>query len=414
MPNIYTVSYHPVTNNEATIFLPASKSISNRLLIIKALSGYLDNLHNLSEADDTLTLLEIIKNVNRPEHNAKLGGTTFRFLLAYLALLRNEFILTAEGEMLNRPINELVEVLNTLGADIEYINDIGKPPVRIKRGNMHGGKITVDASKSSQFVSAVMLISPYLQGGVTIVLKGKTVSQPYIEMTANLMREFGADVNINFPEITIKEGKYTNKTYFVENDWSAASYIYQSFLFSGKPEKIKIPYLYKNSIQGDAITSKIYTQFGIDTTYLDDAIILIKQKKLIRTNKFTYNFNNNPDLAQTLAVTCSLLKIPSELQGLQTLLHKETNRINALQLELKKLNVQSYYNKSTHTLTLEPEKLTPPKTAFLTYNDHRMAMAFSAVAQIFRQIKMENPDVVTKSFPSFWKEIEKFGVILER
>ena len=412
MTDIHTVSYHPVTEKEITVLLPASKSISNRLLIIKALSGYLENIHNLSEAQDTETLLEILKNVNQKEHNAKLGGTTFRFLLAYLALLRNDFILTAEGEMQNRPIKELVDALNSLGAEIEYIKEEGKPPVHIKRGNMHGGTISIDATKSSQFVSALMLIAPYLQGGLTIRLQGEPVSKPYIEMTAKLMREFGVDIAVNYPEIVVKEGKYANKTYFVENDWSAASYIYQSFLFSQNLQKVKIPYLYKNSIQGDVEVYNIYSNFGIQTTFLDDAVILTKEEKKELPSKFTYTFFNNPDLAQTLAVTCSLLKIPAELEGLQTLLHKETNRIAALQNELKKLNVDAQFDQTNNRLVIHPENLAKPQSAISTYNDHRMAMAFSSAAQIFGQIEMENPMVVNKSFPHFWEEMKKFGISL--
>ena len=412
MPDIHRITYHPVKEKEIIVDLPASKSISNRLLIIKALSGYLDNIHNLSNAEDTETLFEIIKNVNRREHNAKLGGTTFRFLLAYLALLRNDFRLTAEGKMLERPVNELVDALNSLGADINYLNENGKPPLLIKRGNMHGGTIRIGGSTSSQFISALMLIAPYLQGGLTILLQGNIVSKPYIEMTAKLMREFGAEVSVNFPEINVKEGKYTNKTYFVENDWSAASYFYQSFLFSPEPEKVKIPYLYKNSLQGDVAVSEIYQSFGILTTFLDDTIILTKKKNTAYPTHFDYDFTNNPDLAQTLAVTCALLKIPATLSGLQTLKHKETDRITALQNELKKLNVITSFDGSG-TLIVDPTQLSEPQLAINTYNDHRMAMAFTAVAQVFDSMEMENPQVVKKSFPHFWEEIRKFGVVVD-
>jgi 3-phosphoshikimate 1-carboxyvinyltransferase len=403
------ITYTPVKQKTVTVHLPASKSISNRLLIIKALSGYLENIHNLSTADDTQTLLEILQKVNRKEHNARLGGTTFRFLLAYLALLRNEFILTAEGKLLERPVKKLVDGLNKLGADIAFLHPNNQPPLLIRRGNMRGGKITIDASQSSQFVSALMLIAPYLQGGLHIDLQGEIVSKPYVEMTAQLMREFGAEVTVRFPGITIQEGRYARKTYFVENDWSAASYFYQFFLFSEKLQQLKLPYLYATSLQGDREISTIYAQLGIQTVFHDDAVVLQKQANYALPDFFVYDFSACPDLAQTLAVTCALLKIPAKLTGLQTLPLKETNRLQALQQELAKIGVAAV-QENNQTLLLNPENLHAPTDVINTYDDHRMAMAFSVLAMVFKRVQMETPAVVSKSFPLFWEEARKLGV----
>ncbi len=411
MSEVSSITYTPPKSRSVTIELPASKSISNRLLIIKTLSGYLDNIRNVSKSGDTQTLLEILQHVNRAEHNAGLGGTTFRFLLAYLSLLRNDFTLTAEGKMLERPVKELVDVLNRLGADIEFLHQNEKPPLRIHKCNMHGGKVTIDASQSSQFVSALMLIAPYLQGGLHIYLQGEIVSKPYIEMTANLMREFGIDVTIEFPDITITEGKYANKSYFVENDWSAASYFYQFFLFSDHLRQLKIPFLYRQSLQGDHIVSDIYKNFGIETTFNNDHILLHKKPQHSLPEYFSFDFSDCPDLAQTVAVTCALLKIPAQLTGLQTLPHKETNRIKALQQELAKMGVTTS-TQSNRTLHINPDNLHHPNQAIVTYNDHRMAMAFSVAAMVFKSIKMENPAVVSKSFPHFWEEAQKVGLAI--
>jgi len=405
---IYTVQ--PPASVHAKIRLPASKSISNRILILKALSKSNQPIENLSESDDTQVLMKALLSLQSGNTAFDVGaaGTSMRFLTAYLA--QNEGIGTITGteRMKNRPIKILADSLNEIGGRVEYMEKEGFPPLRIFGGKLTGGTIRLDGGVSSQYLSALMMIAPATLQGLDIRLEGTVISRPYIEMTARLMQMFGVRVFWTGRHIRIDPQVYQPIPFTVENDWSAASYWYEIAALAGNSADIELTGLEQNSLQGDAEVAKIFESI-VSTDYDDfSSSTYIRKESIIPRMSMNHDFTNEPDLAQTLAVTCCLSDIPFHFTGLQSLRIKETDRISALQTELKKLGCAVKTSEAAMTWT--GERCEPEKDPIITtYKDHRMAMAFAPACLKTGKIRISDPGVVSKSYPGFWKDLETAG-----
>jgi len=384
------------------IDLPASKSISNRALILDALSYSPYDIENLSDCDDTKVLVNALDS-NDTTFDVGAAGTSMRFLTAFLSKTVGEWIITGSERMKQRPIKLLVDSLNNLGANIEYIEKEGFPPLRIFGSALTGGKIHLSGNVSSQYLSALMMIGPFMQKGLKIMLEGEVISMPYINMTRQMMLEYGVKVGFEDNVVTIEPQDYQPIPYRVESDWSAASYWYEIMSLVGKGG-VYLGGLSEDSYQGDSIVADMFIDLGVNTAYLSDGILLTPNNKVIE--RLEYDFANQPDLAQTFVVTCCLKEIPFEFSGLQSLKIKETDRIAALINELRKLGYV-LNEPGEGLLAWEDERCEPDeKLSIATYDDHRMAMAFAPVALV-RPVTIENPEVVSKSYPGFWEDFGK-------
>ncbi len=387
------------------INLPASKSISNRALILNALSYSAYDIENLSDSDDT-RVMEAAFESNSSHFDVGAAGTSMRFLTAFLAKTVGEWTITGSERMKNRPIKLLVDALNSLGGKIEYMEKEGFPPLRIFGSALMGGEINLDGGISSQYISALMMIAPFMQNGLKINLEGKVISKPYIRMTQNMMADFGVKVAFHENIIDIQPQTYTPIRYRVESDWSAASYWYE-ILALAEEGKIQLNGLKKESLQGDSHVAEIYKNFGVETEYFDNYVVISKSKEQthkLDADKLEIDFTNVPDLAQTVVVTCCLKEIPFKFSGLQSLKIKETNRVAALINELKKLGYV-LYEPSEGELAWNEERCEPESVpSIATYEDHRMAMAF-APAALLKPIEILHPEVVSKSYPGFWEDM---------
>ena len=406
---------HPSQLINGEITLTASKSISNRVLIIQALYGNDFTIENLAKAEDTRILQELL-NSDETTLDVGLAGTTMRFLTAFLALKKGNFILTGAKRMKQRPIKILVEALKQLGADIEYLEEEGFPPLKIRGGNIAGGRIAINGDVSSQFISALLLIAPKLEKGLILELKGEVISKPYIDMTISIIQRFGAEVNWEGSSIVVKKlnvnAPKTN-TFFVEADWSAASYWYGIAALS-KSANIALYGLEQESLQGDAEVQEIYKQFGVNTEFIENGIRLVKHPDFkIQDSALRLDFSNCPDIAQTVAVTCATLNVGAHFTGLITLRIKETDRIFALQKELTKLGFQiKVKDNDLIILKVLQESAIQNEELVKTYNDHRMAMAFAPLGLI-APVKIEDENVVIKSYPNFWEDLKAVGFELQ-
>ncbi len=399
-------SHIPIIN------LPGSKSISNRLLLIKAIGDLSFKIENISDSDDTTILQKYLLEIKsgKSEIDIHHAGTNMRFLCSYLATLENKsFTLTGSERMKQRPIKDLVDALKQIEADINYIEKEGYPPLKINGKKLIENEITINANVSSQFTTSLLLIAPTFENGLKIKLSGQLVSPSYIKLTIELMRSFEIDVEWKGDEIIITKGKYKtdNLSFYNESDWSAASYFYSAMAL-GKIDQLELHGLNKNSLQPDSIVAKTYEQFGITTEYHENKITLHKTKCNI-TN-FKFDFTDCPDIAQTLAITCLGLRINAELTGLQTLKIKETDRILALKTELEKFGAVVEANNNSLKLNFGSVKNENKEITIQTYNDHRMAMSFAPLQFLFPKIKIENKNVVSKSFLNFWNEASKLNL----
>lgn len=397
------------------IVLNGSKSISNRALIIRALSGTDFPIEYLSTSKDTVTLQKLLAQ-SSGDLDTGHAGTTFRFMTAYLALQDGSQILTGSERMKQRPIGVLVEALRTLGASIDYLEEEGYPPLRINSPQMgQVQNLQISAGTSSQYISALLMIAPCLEQGLELELVGKIVSRPYIEMTLGLMQHFGIAHQWEGQTIKIAPQAYQAKPFKVEADWSAASYYYALAAFAEELD-LQLNGLWENSWQGDAILAEMMTQFGIATTFNDRGIHLRKEGNV--RNTFEWDFIRCPDIAQTLAVVCGGLGISGLFTGLETLSIKETDRIAALKTELAKVNVSfvqlpaRFAQKSDKTYFMVEGTADIKKPVFTTYEDHRMAMAFAPFA-LLGAIEMEHPEVVVKSYPAFWEDLQRLGFLVK-
>ena len=396
---------HPPQSLFTTISLPGSKSISNRALILNALSLSNYEIENLSVCEDTRVISEAFAS-NTNVFDVRGAGTAMRFLTAFLAGVDGEWIVQGSARMHERPILPLVDTLISLGADIEYIDKKGYPPLKIKGRKLKGGEVYLTASVSSQFISALIMIAPTMELGLKLNLEHEVMSKPYIHLTQKMMEEYGIRIKWTDNIITVKPQPYTSVPYYVEPDWSAASYWY-SFVALMPEAEVKLKGLKKNSMQGDANIVNLFSDLGVETVFEEDGIIL--RKKEVKTKKFFHNFINEPDLAQTFTVTCCLMNIHFFFTGLQTLKIKETDRIVALISELKKLG---YVLRETENGILEwdGERCLTDETIIIeTYEDHRMAMSFAPASLKFENMYINHPEVVTKSYPSFWDDLQQGG-----
>ena len=396
---------------DTPISLPASKSICNRVLTIVALSDGVGDVYNVSDCDDTNAIINAITMHQKGEKYINIGaaGTAMRFMTAMLAL-RTKATVTIDGSarMRKRPIKELVDVLCQLGAKIEYAGESDScPPLLIHQAPMRGGTVSINGSISSQYISALMMIAPGLSDGLTINITGGLVSRPYVEMTAAIMRDFGAQVLCTDNQITIKQGDYKSRTYSVENDWSAASYWYE--IRSLIPDvNLRLASLHKNSTQGDSKVAEIFKLFGVETEYTSDGVLLTYNPKSV-AERIDIDLQNQPDLAQTIVVTACLKGIPFRISGLSTLRIKETDRISALISQLAKLG---YTVRETEDATLESDSVRrscDKAPAIETFDDHRMAMAFAPASIIVPGITIEDAEVVSKSYPKYWEHLKLIG-----
>ena len=426
---IYQVSKKDRTL-KGTVKLTPSKSISNRVLIINGLCAAPIPISNLATAHDTMLLQKLLRASEKILH-AEDAGTAFRFLTAYLAQKPGEWLLTGTDRMKQRPVGPLVVALRKLGAEIIFTEKENFPPLKITGTKLKGGTVEIDGDISSQFISALLMLAPTLEKGLKIILLGEVFSRPYIEMTLKLMNQFGIQHEWKEHVISIPQQIYKAATMSIENDWSAASYWYEMAVLADEVD-LTIEGLKPNSIQGDSTIAEIMQQFGVETEFIQEGIRLTKKTlsspihpspfTLQLSKKFSHNFQSHPDLVQTMAVTCVELGMEAEFTGVQNLRIKETDRLLALQNELRKIGVQmeiSNFQTSSGQVEFRISRLSQDKSdfknphpspfTFHTYDDHRMAMSFVPLALKFGTIEIENPDVVKKSYPEFWDDMRSVG-----
>ena len=386
---------------QGTVTLPASKSISNRVLIVNALADSELPIENLADCDDTQSMVRILCSENS-YFDVGHAGKAMRFLTAYLSRIIGKRVLTGSERMKQRPIRVLVEALNRLGARIGYLENEGFPPLEIYGSRLVGGSIDIPASVSSQYISALLMIAPYMEKGLEIRLTGKVVSSSYIDMTLQIMREFGAEVGREDTVIGVKPGEYRSVPYRVESDWSAASYFYELLAIAGEGEII-LTGLKEKSMQGDSRQTVVWRKLGVRTCYEGDLVRLSAAKPEI--DRLDYDFVEMPDLVQSFAVACCMRRIPFLFRGVETLRIKETDRIQALIEELGKLG---YLLKAEGdgALIWEGERTGgQPCPRIATYHDHRMAMAFAPAALKHPGLVIVDKEVVSKSFPRYWEAL---------
>jgi 3-phosphoshikimate 1-carboxyvinyltransferase len=412
---------------KGAVKLPGSKSISNRLLILKEIAGTEPVLHNLSNSEDTGLLQKALgqyrkaKTVgdfkNLSPHSVSIdvnhAGTNMRFLTALLSVSKGSWHITGSARMKERPISELVNALRSLGAEISYTGQEGFPPLSITGKQIPGGKVKIDSSVSSQFVSALLLIAPKLKNGLELHLTGDTVSKPYIEMTISLLKTAGAKVEREKNIIKVQPSTLENFQNFIqiESDWSAASYWYSVCALSENAE-IELSQLTKTSLQADSVLPALFEGLGVKTVFNQNTIQLSRIPRM--QTEFEYDFTDCPDIAQTIAVTCFGLGIPGKLTGLKTLKIKETNRLLALKQELEKFGSQVEI--TGHSIHVIPAKLKEDGGHVIkTYNDHRIAMSFAPLSLKYDRLKIDDPNVVGKSYPAFWDDLKslRFSVNLQ-
>jgi len=407
MQHQYKISAPKVINT--AIKLPSSKSMSNRALILNALCLSTKPIKNLSDCEDTKVILDAF-NSDSNEFDVKGAGTAMRFLTAFLAGMEGEWILKGSKRMHERPIHPLVETLIALGAKIEYLEKEGYPPLKIKGGPLKGGEVYLAGNISSQFISALLMVAPLMENGLIMHIEKEIVSKPYITLTMEMMAKCGVHAKWDGNDLIIEPQKYKAVEIEVEADWSAASYWYEiAALLPGS--EIKLEGLKQNSLQGDISVANLFEDLAVKTEFVSDGAIIKSVKK--KTKKFFHDFKNEPDLAQTFAATCCFKNTPFLFSGIQSLKIKETDRVHALIVELKKLGYVLIENE-IGMLEWDGERCTPEiEPAIDTYDDHRMALSFAPGAIIFDSLNINDPHVVSKSYPLFWDDLSKAGFIIE-
>ncbi len=397
---------------KVVIQLPASKSISNRALILNALLNNKIILNELSLSDDTQLMLSVLSNENH-EVNLDNAGTCMRFLTAYFACKANKNIsLLCSERMMQRPIKELVDALRNLGANINYLSNENFPPLKINGKKLKGNSINIDASESSQYITALMLIAPFIENGISIHLTGNIASFDYIKMTALLMNELGLSVSLTNDSIIIKP--YLDEPivsdFTIEKDWSSAAFWY--LIAALNPElSIHLIHLSKTSIQGDHIIFKVFEKLGISTSETMDGLVIFKEK--ITENFLEFDLINAIDLAPALCVACAALNINATISGLQNLKIKESNRLLAIVTELNKFGF-AVSNSDDKIMIRQTNNIDYNQPILInTYRDHRIAMAFAPLAMLFNQLKIDDTKSVSKSYPHFFNDLELVGITVK-
>lgn len=398
-----------------TIKLPASKSISNRALVIYALSGGSVLPENLSDCDDTEVMIRALRDMPE-EINIKAAGTAMRFMTAYLSVLDGHcHTLTGTERMKHRPIGLLANALRHLGADISYLGEEGFPPLRIRGQELQGGLLEIPGNVSSQYISALLMIGPVLKNGLTLRLTGSIISRPYIDLTLSVMHQFGAEAEwTDIDTIQVAPVPYKERSYYIESDWSAASYWYEMMALSqNEDDEVRLEGLMDGSRQGDSSVRYIFSLLGVKTTFgtteSGKPTTVTLRRNGHRVPRLDYNFVNSPDLAQTFVVCCAVMGVPFHFRGLSTLKIKETDRIKALKTEMRKLGFVLSEGDGTE-LIWSGERCEPDlEPGIDTYEDHRMALAFAPAAFRIRGLKINQPQVVSKSYPRYWDDLEAAG-----
>lgn len=398
---------------DTTIQLPPSKSVSNRALIISALAKDGTPPDNLSDCDDTEVIVDALKR--RPYViDIKGAGTAMRFMTAYLAISEGEHVITGSRRMQQRPIGPLVDALRYLGADIEYMGKEGFPPLRIKGRPLEGGPLEIAGGVSSQYISALLMIGPTMGKGLKLRLKGSIISRPYIDLTLHIMHEYGAGAEwSDVDTITVSPRPYQSRSYRIESDWSAASYWYEILaLGDDRESSIRLQGLADASRQGDSVARYLFSMMGVKTAFgpiKDGRPSVVTLTRHPRTlPRLDYDFINSPDLAQTFVVACAAMNIPFHFTGLGTLKIKETDRIEALKHEMRKLGYV-IRDKDGVELSWNGERCAPTGEPIDTYEDHRMALAFAPVAIKVPGLRINDPEVVSKSYPNYWNDLRTAG-----
>lgn len=392
--------------------LPASKSITNRVLLISKLAGVdFSDIQNIAVCDDSNVML---KALSSSEANINIGaaGTAMRFLTSYFAIQEDrEIIIDGSERMRNRPIKILVDALRNCGADIEYALKEGYPPLKIKGKKLHSAtRISLPGNVSSQYISSLMMIAPLMKGGLQIDLTGNVLSADYINMTLAIMKDFGIRFSHEGNSYHIEEGRYIPRKWTVESDWSASSYWFEMAAIH-RNSKISLQGLNRISLQGDSAVKDIFKNFGVSAKF-ENGNLYLQQNENQKVEFLTLDLKNQPDLAQTVITTSCMLDIPFKISGLSTLKIKETDRIEALRAELHKLGYIINVDE-TFTMSWNGNKCTPEENPTIkTYDDHRMAMAFAPCAILFNNIRIDNAEVVSKSYPEYWEHLKKAGVKL--
>lgn len=396
---------------ESEVSLPASKSVSNRLLIMSALSPRGFSIRNLSDSDDTRLLRENLDS-GSPEKDAGHAGTAMRFLTAFLAITEGNFFLTGTQRMKQRPIEELVERLRDLGANIAYAEKEGYPPLIIQGKALKGGKIRINAGISSQYISALMMIGPSLEKGLEIHLSGEILSSSYIDLTLNLMKMKGIQGERTSKVIRIGPGNYNDTEVVCEPDWSSASYW---FALTGllPSSRVLLKGLKKTDLQGDRALTGIFDGLGVESLFSSEGLIL--HSSPVVKHRFEFDFRNNPDLVQTLVPYCAAQGIPFHFRGCRSLRIKETDRVYALTREMGKFGIRLESTDSGNEIWWEKSADLPSKSNIIleTYKDHRMAMGLLPLACVSPGLSIEDPGVVSKSYPGFWEDLKKAGFGIE-
>ncbi|QLE01785.1 3-phosphoshikimate 1-carboxyvinyltransferase [Galbibacter sp. BG1] len=384
------------------IQITGSKSESNRALLLQALFPSLA-IENLSNSDDSQVMKKGLQ-IHNGEVDIHHAGTAMRFLTAFFATQNGrEVVLTGSQRMTERPIKILVDALKQLGADISYVKNDGYPPLKIVGKSITQNKVSLAANVSSQYISALLLVAPTLENGLELTLEGKITSVPYIKMTLSLLNEIGVKTAFEGNVISVKPiEEVAAKTLVVESDWSSASYFYSIAALSEVGSEISLASYKSNSLQGDSVLQDIYRQFGVETAFNKHVVTLKKTKDIPSETLVKIDLSNAPDIAQTIAVTCFALRLKCELSGLHTLKIKETDRLEALKKELGKLGAD--ISVTDKELFLDPSEVINRNIAIDTYNDHRMAMAFAPLA-LHVPIIINDAEVVSKSYPDFWKDM---------
>lgn len=394
---------------DSTIYLNSSKSESNRLLIIKALSEKEITIKNLSKANDSVLLKNLLESENLVVWDAQDAGTSFRFLTSFLAIKKEHVVLSGTERMKQRPVKVLVDALNKIGAEILYLENEGFPPIYVKRKiNQVKNKLDIPGDISSQYISSLLLIAPLLEKGIEINIEEPFYSRPYVNMTLNLMNSFGIKSAVKGNKISIKNQEFSSGSYIVESDWSAASYWYSILSISDNINNLTLQGLKKKSNQGDSVISELMKSFGVNTQYKEDGIVLTKIK--LDTEEIELDFRDCPDLAQTILVVAAYHKIKLKVSGVESLKIKETDRLLAMKNELKKIGCD-FYEEGNYWILEKRRREIDDELSIDTYKDHRMAMAFAPLASK-KSIIINDPDVVVKSYPTYWEDLRKVGFII--
>ncbi|MCY4779527.1 3-phosphoshikimate 1-carboxyvinyltransferase [Sphingobacterium sp. UT-1RO-CII-1] len=408
---------HATKKINGTVQLTGSKSESNRALIIQALSHGIVNIENLSDAADTEIMTASLQLAQQnPKDTIKTidigpAGTAMRFLTSFLTLAEGKFILTGTERMQQRPIGILVEALSSLGANISYQNKEGYPPIKVEGGFQQiKSEVLVQGNISSQYISSLLLIASSLEKGLKINIQGELTSRPYVTMTLDMLKEAGVTHKWSENAIQIDAQNFKHTTIFVEPDWSAASYWYSIVALSDKGE-ILLPGLKEKSLQGDSAIIEIMSHFGVKSHFSKEGLHIKKTEAI--SDKTLFDFKECPDLAQTIVALTAALKRDISITGVETLKIKETDRLNALKIEIAKFGAELITEGDIYHV--KTDKVYKPDTlTFDTYEDHRMAMAFAPLALIFNEVNINEPEVVNKSYPAFWDHLQQHGFQIEK